>query len=447
MIKTCLLKDAFREITYNKRRFFLTTLIVFISSMLFIGFNNSVLDVELTEKSYKTQNNYMDILVTSSYGFDYEEQEKIKNIKYVSGAMLSNNSVVDAKINKKTYKVKINNIPQDRRESNNDYINRFSLSSGRYPSTINEGVVEEQLIEDNNLSLGSLITLKPEDTYMFRAKKIKIVGTFKADNYKYDKKSKYTVYLANSNFTSYNYENIYVTINDKSKINEVKEEISKIIEKTEKEKYKDEIDITKSEIETLKQSIEDLKQNGGSEEEIQDYNNSLKSEEIKLAKLEKPENKITVTNDITKTFSYDDKMSEVTATSVLLSIICSLVFPTLLAWFVIKLFISKKREIRTLMLLNYNAFEIISKYVIYIFTASFIGTLFGGIISNTLIPVLILKYYNSMNIMAAFQFKYVALHFIITVVFASLIAVVAIYKIMYNKKFAVVKILKRIKKV
>ncbi len=447
MIKTCLLKDTLREITYNKKRFLLTTLIVFISSILFIGFNNSILDVKLTEKSYRTQNNYMDILITSNYGFDYEEQEQIKNIKYVTGVALANNSVVDAKIGNKTYKVKINNVPQDRNENNNDYINRFTLSSGRYPNTINEGVVEESLIKDNNLSIGSLVTLKPEDSFMLRAKKIKIVGTFKADNYRYDEKSKYTMYLANSNFTSYSYENIYVTISDSSKAKEVKNEINKIIEKTEKEKYKNELDITKSEIETLKQNIEDLKQNGGSEEEIQDYNASLKSEELKLAKLEKPNNKITITNDISKTLSYTDKMDEVTATSVLLSITCSLVFPTLLAWLTIKLFISKKREIRTLLLLNYNAYEIISKYVIYILASSFIGTLFGGIISNTLVPILILKYYKSMNIMAAFQFKYVILHFIITFIIASAITIITTYKIMYNKKFTLVKILKKIKKV
>ena len=82
-----------------------------------------------------------------------------------------------ANVNTNSYTVRLNSISNDRSLTSADYINHLTLTKGRYPRTINEGLVEEKLLYDNKLSLNDLIVLKPKDEDSLRAKKLKIVGT------------------------------------------------------------------------------------------------------------------------------------------------------------------------------------------------------------------------------------------------------------------------------
>ena len=446
MIKKSLLKDTIREITYNKKKFFIIALIMVISSILFVGYNNTILDAKLTENNYRKNNNFMDILITSNVGFSEDDVYEFKNLKNVTGVMLSKNNIIKAKINNKKVNIRISDVVKDRTANNNDYINRFSLSQGRWPSTINEGIVNNKLLADNHITLGALITLLPDNESSMRAKKIKIVGSIKEDNSNYNKNTSYSLYLPSNNFTSSLYENVYITVNEYKNINGVKNEIKKLIKDIEDNKYKEEIEITKSEIESLNQNISDLRSQEGTESDIEVLEEELQNEKSKLEVLEKPSNKIIITKDVTKSISYDDKISKIKQSSFWITIISSILSSCALSYLIIKMFEHKKREIRTLILIGYNKYQIILKYILYAIASCLFGSLFGGILSNTIVPLMILHHYSSASIMVVFQFKYMLLNFVITSLLSSIIISFCTYKILDKRKFSLVKFLRILRK-
>ena len=178
--KKNIIKNALREISLNKKTFISLLLIIIIGAGLFVGLKSTPLDMKITTKNYYKDTNLFDLRVISSSGFTKNDIDLIKQIPNVKGVSLSKQLDAKTTINNKDFVIKLNSINKDRNLKNDDYINRLTLTSGRYPSTINEGLVEEKLLSDNNLSIGDLITLEVDDKDSLRAKKIKIVATVKS---------------------------------------------------------------------------------------------------------------------------------------------------------------------------------------------------------------------------------------------------------------------------
>lgn len=224
--KKNILKDAFREIKLNKKRFLSLLLIITIGTGFYVGLKSTVKDMKDTAKEYYKETNLMDVKINSDVGFDKSDEIKLKNIKGVKGTTLTKTLDATAEVNEKKYIIKLNSISNNRSIKSDDYINRLILTSGKYPSTINEGLVEESFLKDNNLSLNDLITLTPENKSDLRAKKIKIVGTVKSSYYsskdkktnKNDKKVDYYMYVEENEFGFNYYNEVFITIKNAEKL-------------------------------------------------------------------------------------------------------------------------------------------------------------------------------------------------------------------------------------
>lgn len=148
-------------------------LIIILGVGFYVGLKSTSLDMEKTAKQYYKDTNLFDLKLVSTTGFSNEDKNTLKNMDGIKGVSLSKTLDATTTIKNKDYVIRLNSINKDRSIKSDDYINRLILTNGRYPSTINEGLVEESFLKDNNLVIGDLITLKPEDNNYLRAKKSK----------------------------------------------------------------------------------------------------------------------------------------------------------------------------------------------------------------------------------------------------------------------------------
>ena len=169
-----------------------------------------------------------------------------------------------ANVNNNSYNVRLNSISNDRSLTSADYINHLTLTKGRYPRTINEGLVEEKLLYDNKLSLNDLIVLKPKDEDSLRAKKIKIVGTIKSSYYNLkeneekedNNKIDYYVYLDEKDFNTNYYNECFITTTNIKKFDI--SFLNDVIKENSNKKNKDEIISLESEVNFIKEKLNSL---------------------------------------------------------------------------------------------------------------------------------------------------------------------------------------------
>lgn len=181
--KKGIIKNALREISLNKKKFISLLLIIVMGISFYVGLKETPSIMRKSAETYYEEINLFDLKIVSSIGFSKSDKILLKEIKGVKGVSLSKTLDVMAIINNNDYNINISSISENRNLKSDDYINHLILVKGRYPSTINEGLVEEKFLTDNNLSIGDLVTLKPESKDDLKAKKIKIVGVVKNNLY------------------------------------------------------------------------------------------------------------------------------------------------------------------------------------------------------------------------------------------------------------------------
>ena len=179
IINKSMLKNAVYSIFKNKKLILLISLINIISFGMLLCNNSYPKDMKNTIIKYYEKTNQFDVYLSANTGFNEGDVKTIKDLDFVKGVSLSKELKVKASIKNKDYNIKAISIDPKRNLKSNDHINRLTLTTGKYPSTINEGLIDENLFNRNNLSLGDLVTLTVSDNNLLRAKKIKIVGTVK----------------------------------------------------------------------------------------------------------------------------------------------------------------------------------------------------------------------------------------------------------------------------
>ena len=420
-----ILKDTLREISLNKKKFLSILLIIIIGTGFYIGLKSSPLDMQNTAKNYYKKTNLFDLKIISSTGFTNNDKFILKQLPNIKGVSLSKTLDVTTNIDNKDCNVKLVSINSNRSLNSEDYINRLTLVNGRYPSTINEGLVEENFLKDQGLSIGDLVTLKAKNDDYLRAKKIKIVGSVKSSYYSSFVETKdYFMYLEENNFNFNYYTEGFITIKNADKydtyskkydeyISSYVPKINEVITKSTNNTYENNLSLLQSEITSLKDNLSKLNQTNVPSESLNDSIKEVSSElKEKEDYLEKMQNKSAYTikrNEISGFYYYKQESKRIENISKIFAFFLTLITTLASFIFMIGMVEEKKAEIGTLRAIGYSKISIFSKFIIYAFLASILGSIIGAILFYKTVPLLIGYCYNKLYdmpvILTNFQIK------------------------------------------
>lgn len=416
--KKSILKDALREISLNKKKFISLLLIIVIGTGFYVGLKSTPKDMKETAKAYYKETNLFDLKVVSSSGFSKNDYYSLKQVDGVKGVFLSKTLDVITTINNSDYVIKLNSINEDRDLKSDDYINHLTLLKGRYPKTINEGLVEEKFLTDNNLSLDDLVTLKPEDENGLRAKKIKIVGVVRSSYYSSkdrgtsnlkNGKVDYFMYLSEGDFASDLYTEGYVTIKGANKfdtyskkydsfINKYKSLVNEEILKGAKETHKRNVSVLESDINELKDNLNRLNSTDLPSDElntsIKEVSSELKAKEDELSKIKDVLAYSIKRSEVAGFYEYKLETERIENIAKVFPLMFFLVAALVSLTTMTRMVDEERIGMGTLRAIGYSKSSVIFKYVLYAFLASILGSIIGTILFYKLIPMLVGYCYN-----------------------------------------------------
>lgn len=440
--KKSILKDAIREIKLTKKRFISLLLIITIGVGFYVGLKSTGEDMRNTAKEYYKETNLMDLKIASEVGFDESNKIIIKSINGIKGLSMVKTLDALTEVNGNDYVIKLNSISKERSKKSEDYINRLTLTSGRYPSTINEGLVEESFLKDNKLSLNDLITLSPENTDDLRAKKIKIVGTVKSSYYSSNDKGTSTIgngkidyymYLQENEFGFDYYNEGFITIDGannlntygeeyENNVNKYKDTVKKTIIKSVTEKNEKSINENQENVKSIESSLNNLYSSDIPQESLTDEIKEL-SDDLKVAKtnLEKIKNAsvyVQTRNELSSFYEYKSETERMDNISKVFPLMFFLVAALVALTSMTRIVEEERVQMGTLQAIGYSKFDVVFKYLLYAILASLGGSIIGSLLFYKWIPMLVGvcygSFYDMPSIIATFQIKHV--------LFASLFA-------------------------
>lgn len=407
-----LIKNIIRSILNNKKYFLFLLLISVFSFSLLLCNNSYPKDMKNTITNFYKNTNSFDVYLSTNVKFKQSDVKQIKDLKIVKGVSLSKELKVKANIKNNDYDIKAVSINPKRNLKDDDYINRLTLSSGKYPSTINEGLIDDKLFERNNLSIGDLVVLTISDNNKLRAKKIKIVGTVKnslhVDKESKSEKENHYIYLEENNFTD-EYNEMYITLNNdsnydiyskeyKALIKNCKKEILKVIEPIISDRKKDSILYLNDELESKKDTLNSLYELTLPEESL---NNDIEKINNKISNIKKEinslENDELYSSVKISSSGFKDYKEEVNSTNKFLYAISILIFVAsifLSTFLMCKIVIKDTNENISLKALGYNTLEINAKYIIFIVLSQVISFLIIILLLEKIIPIILWMYYK-----------------------------------------------------
>ncbi len=454
--KKNILKDALRNIYFNKKRFILLVTIISLLTSVLISINSFTQSIKKNINNFYYENNLMDIKISSSVGFLSSDYDILKQITNTKGIMMNKSLDTKAKVNDKDFSIKVISISENRSKKNNDYINRLKLTNGKYPITINEGLVQEDFFKKNNLKLGDLITLEPDNQNILKAKKIKITGTVKSTYYSSSNEKSCYIYILKRNFNYDYYNDIYITINKDNNKNiyssnyenllfEYKKNINSTLTPIISERFNEKNKNIKNEIDLLKEQLDNYYTLEYPFESLNDLINKTTNDLEVLNKdlINLKKNKISIQTGYNVLSFYNSKY-EISIIKKISNIFSICLLPVLfLIFYTIakKLVNEEKNQINTLYKIGFSFKEISFKYVFYNFVISILGSLIGSLIFGKLLLTLILFSYNSFykvpSLTNNINFNYVIFICLICIllsIIATLLALLFSKKTKINKK-------------
>lgn len=452
--KKSILKDALREISLNKKKFISLLLIIVIGTGFYVGLKSTPNDMKETAKAYYKETNLFDLKVVSSSGFSKNDYYSLKQVDGVKGVFLSKTLDVITTINNSDYVIKLNSINEDRDLKSDDYINHLTLLKGRYPKTINEGLVEEKFLTDNNLSLDDLVTLKPEDENGLRAKKIKIVGVVRSSYYSSkdrgtsnlkNGKVDYFMYLSEGDFASDLYTEGYVTIKGANKydtyskkydsfINKYKTLVNEKILKSAKETHERNVSDLKSDINELKDNLNRLNSTDLPSDElntsIKEVSSELKEKEDELSKIKDVLAYSIKRSEVAGFYEYKLETERIENIAKVFPLMFFLVAALVSLTTMTRMIDEERIGMGTLRAIGYSKSSVIFKYVLYALLASILGSIIGTILFYKLIPMLVGYCYNIFydmpSINATMQINY-ALFSLVFSILSTVLATILVF--------------------
>ena len=227
-------KKMIRDIKQNLSQFITIFLMVFIGVMVYSGIESYMEGMKQTANNFYTQNNLQDLNVMGS--LSKENIETIKQIDNVKNA--------EGKLNVSTVLDDNNDITLSMNFIESNEISKFYIIEGKEFDANTKGVwLDNFFAQENNLKIGDTLKTK-YDGYVFEEE---VVGFINVPDHLYDVKDESQLYpdhktfgfayastkelekyIKNIDYLKYNY--IMVDIDNKDKINEVKNDIEEKIE-------------------------------------------------------------------------------------------------------------------------------------------------------------------------------------------------------------------------
>lgn len=240
--KKALIKDSFKEIKNNFKRFISILLMAFLGVGFFAGIQATSPDmVNTIDKYYKDQQVY-DIQILSTLGLTESDINEVSKIEGVEKAIGTYETDAALEIGDKEIVAKVLCLEE---------INTPKLLEGNLPKNDDECVVEKSFLEFNNKKIGDTIELEIEknkdsdgnEIDYLKNNKLKIVGVVQSPMYiSSDRgnsklgagKVNYYLYVNQNNINATDvYTNLYIKVKDADKYTTSKNDYKEIVENTE----------------------------------------------------------------------------------------------------------------------------------------------------------------------------------------------------------------------
>ena len=426
-----LFKDIFREIKKSFSRFLAIVAIIAIGIAFFVGIKMTCPDMKITADKYFKDNKLMDFYLVSSVGFNKEDIEAIKKVNGIQGIMPSYSIDAMMDVEDTNYVIKINSLPSILTDEN--YINRPLVISGRLPTKSGECVIENGNFTNTHFEIGSKIKLTSGTSNdilnSIDNDEFTIVGIVKSPLY--ISKERGSSNIGNGKISTFIiipefyfklpvYNGIYITstdlqnsfaytteYNDKIEIlrksledvatlrsniryNEIKFDANTILQNKEDElkKAQENFDISKEYL-TTNQSNDILIKFTDAEKEIQDAKDKINNIPfVTWHVLDRNKN--------VGYLDYENAADRLDAISKVFPIIFVLVAILICFTSIGRLVDEQRMYIATMKALGYRKRFIVLKYLIYASLASIIGGIIGIVIGFILFPTFLVKAYSAL---------------------------------------------------
>lgn len=240
-----LIKDFFKEIYVNRKRFISIVLIVMLGVGFFSGIKATTPSMKYTASNYFEDSVFFDFTLNSTLGFTDSSIDIIKdNIEEVENIYPAYSKDIIMKLNNSESVIKVFSI-------NND-VNKLALVEGNLPNNSNEILIDSKL----NLEIGE--TLEIENTDFLSTTSLKVVGKVNSPLYISVERGNSTIgngkrygfiYVSEDIINSEVYTDLYITVKNPDKL------LTYSLE------YSDYIDSVKSKLENLSKDLNDDRYN------------------------------------------------------------------------------------------------------------------------------------------------------------------------------------------
>lgn len=438
--KSLLLRNTLKKIKINKKKLAAFTIFISLLFSVFFNFLYFNLSADKTNEIRSNKNNDYNLKINTNSYFTNSEDTILRTIKNIKGIRFSKKIKAKASFDDKKIDISIKSISSNRNTKSKNYINRLNIISGRYPKTINEGLIDERLEIKYNLEIGDLITLELDNNDNLKAKKIKIVGSVSENILE----KGYFIYLEEKDFSNKNYNEVLLTFNDTTNINKDKKNINDLITPL----LTDKLNTQKGYIENSIKDYNAELNNLYNLELPQDYlNQTIEKYTNKIKVLENEKNninelKIDYTNGISNK-EFNNKNFKIIS----IVIICILFISYLI--YIYYLFKKKRNKILTLISYRFNKLNIINYYLINYIICVLFGFIFSIVFYHLITSVLILINFKTLKMIIYFDFGKFVLYYLLFIIILYLITILitlcTFHKAKYFKKLKLHKFVKKCK--
>ena len=469
MKKSAFTKDLFMDIKKSKGRFFSILAIIALGVAFFSGIKSAPIAMKKTTDKYYDDYNFMDFTVYSTLGFNDEDIKEISNIDGISEVFPTHSLDALIKIDSSEVVLKVMEMPLD----NDNFVNKYRLIEGRFPSNEKECVIEAGKINDLNISIGDTINLisgtKKSLDENLNNTSYTVVGKVQTPNYlSYEKgtseigtgKVSSFIVIPEGNFKLDTYTEVYLTVSNskeldtysdeyKDLINSIKPNIEELGNERASIRYNEIISNAKEEIEKNRAKLEEEKQKGllnfrGTSAEYNNLKEKFDEEfleaENKINKSEEdlkniPEGKwFVLDRDSHYSFvDYKNNAESINKLAKVFPVFFFLVAALVCLTTMTRMVDEQRINIGTLKALGYSKYKIISKYIIYAFLASFIGSLIGLSIGSTVFPIVVFDAYGIMYSLPNVELGFNVQISLIIIVIAVLVTTIASFSACYKE--------------
>jgi len=401
-----LYKNSLKKIKKSFGRYFSLLIIIFVGVGFYSGIQGFAPNMKSTANDYYTDYNLLDFKIVSTLGLTDDDVKSIMKIDSVE--KINQSYSLDVLAEEKA--IRIHSI---------ESINKVDLLSGRMPKSNDECLADEKKY---NIGDVVAITSNVDDTLL--NKKYTVVGTIKSVLYVANDYGNTTVgtgkldsfiFINSDNFKLDAYTELYITLkgNNAAYTSKYKEQINEFTE-----------ELNKIKLSREKERILELKKEILKESPILEEYPELLDEEVE--KVEISESKWYIFNrEVSQGYNQLETDTEVVQKVADVLPIFFIIIVILMTSNTMNRMITEERgEMGTLSSLGYRNSSIISTYLLYVLSATFIGVTLGYFIGGFILPKIIYNVFP--YAFAKINIKYDLITFLIILLISNILMLVVV---------------------